>query len=1266
MTTAGRVQAGRVLAIFAISFAALFASTAVARADAPANDDFADATVLPSLPTEQSGSNVDATKEPGEPDHAGNAGGHSVWFSWTATSTGPVSIQNGSCFSAVEPLIAVYTGSSVDSLTPVASNASPYSLSCFSEGPFAEFEATAGTTYLIAVDGKNGAEGSFNLRFATAPENDDFADATAISGELPVKWFGTIRLARKEPGEPNHAGNSGGRSVWFAWTPSVSEPVRISTCTSFARFDAVLAVYTGSSVGALTEVASNDETPRPIGFPGCSGADGEVAIDAVAGTTYRIAVDGAGGTAGSFMLQIRGRPTNDDFDSPQVLPPNLPSFAFDVNNELATEEIGEPDHAGASGGRSLWFSWTPASSGRVRVAACGSGPDAMETALAVYTGSDLSGLSPIAAADGGPNSHCGGGSEVLITVTAGTTYRIAVDGEGGSEGSFGLSLEGPGNHDNFADAKILPETLGVSASGSTTLATKEVGEPNHAGDSGGNSIWFSWTAPASGPVAISVCPYFEEAPDTLLGVYTGNAVGSLTSVAANDDSPAACKEVGSEVEIDAVAGTTYRIAVDGKDGSAGIFSLDINGRPSNDDFESAQALYPGSVLSGGSNRFAGKEAGEPNHAGLPGGHSLWFTWTPAKSGPVDIVACGLRPGIDTLLGVYTGSDLNALTPVASGDDGASIPDTEICESGDTETASEAGFEAVAGTTYRIAVDTKDGEGPVRLYLDVAPENDSFSSPRTLDPSLPGFYADSTERASLEAGEPDHGGSPGGNSVWFAWTAPGSGPVAISTCTREGDLDALLGVYAGSELDSLTPVAAGDDGNDDWGCRSTDGKAQFTASAGTRYLIAVDGKGGTSGGFQLIFEGVAPGDDFAKARPLGGTLPASWQFSSNRFAGKQAGEPNHAGDPGGSSVWVKWTAPRSGTVSVDTCDSGFDTLLAVYTGATLGALTPVASNDDGSGSCAPQSKLSFEAVANTTYRIAVDGKAGAQGRLSLHIEGRPGNDDFADADVIPGRLGLYWLGSTMLATEQAGEPDHEGDPGGSSIWLSWTPRQSWLVELDACTSGFEPLLAVYTGAAHDSLTPVPATDAGKGRCDEGRSIAFAAVAGTTYRIAVDGPGGDEGRVQLRLRDAGTPEHTLTVSRAGAGAGTVTSKPSGIDCGATCSHDFTEGTPLTLIAIPAAGSTFTGWSGGGCSGTGTCQLTLNADAAVTATFAPVLGGGGSGTPPVVTPPAPPSPPPAPKTKPKPKKCKRGFKKKMVKGKPRCVKKKKKQKQRRSRAR
>ena len=76
--------------------------------------------------------------------------------------------------------------------------------------------------------------------------------------------------------------------------------------------------------------------------------------------------------------------------------------------------------------------------------------------------------------------------------------------------------------------------------------------------------------------------------------------------------------------------------------------------------------------------------------------------------------------------------------------------------------------------------------------------------------------------------------------------------------------------------------------------------------------------------------------------------------------------------------------------------------------------------------------------------------------------------------------------------------------------------------------------------------------------------------------------------------------LHVVMSGSGSGTVTSSPTGINCGGTCSAPFTLGTDITLTATPDATSTFTGWTGAACAGTGICTVSMTATQTVTATF------------------------------------------------------------------
>jgi hypothetical protein len=77
-------------------------------------------------------------------------------------------------------------------------------------------------------------------------------------------------------------------------------------------------------------------------------------------------------------------------------------------------------------------------------------------------------------------------------------------------------------------------------------------------------------------------------------------------------------------------------------------------------------------------------------------------------------------------------------------------------------------------------------------------------------------------------------------------------------------------------------------------------------------------------------------------------------------------------------------------------------------------------------------------------------------------------------------------------------------------------------------------------------------------------------------------------------------SLNVSKSGTGDGKVTSNPSGIDCGSTCSGSYDQETSVTLTATPSSGSVFAGWSGA-CSGTGDCLVTMDSsNKSVTATF------------------------------------------------------------------
>jgi subtilisin family serine protease len=127
---------------------------------------------------------------------------------------------------------------------------------------------------------------------APSMPNDAFAAAMMLPS-FSTTVTGTNAGASKEPGEPNHAGRTGGRSVWWRISPVFGGPITVSTVGS--SFDTVLAVYTGGSVSSLTLVASNDDF---------SGLTSQVTFTAIAGQTYSFAVDGVGSSLGNITLAV--------------------------------------------------------------------------------------------------------------------------------------------------------------------------------------------------------------------------------------------------------------------------------------------------------------------------------------------------------------------------------------------------------------------------------------------------------------------------------------------------------------------------------------------------------------------------------------------------------------------------------------------------------------------------------------------------------------------------------------------------------------------------------------------------------------------------------------------------------------------------------------------------------------------------------------------------------------------------------------------------
>jgi M6 family metalloprotease-like protein len=291
--------------------------------------------------------------------------------------------------------------------------------------------------------------------------------------------------------------------------------------------------------------------------------------------------------------------------------------------------------------------------------------------------------------------------------------------------------------------------------------------------------------------------------------------------------------------------------------------------------------------------------------------------------------------------------------------------------------------------------------------------------------------------------------------------------------------------------------------------------------------------------------------------------------NNTGATAEVGEFSQAGCPIGRTVWYRYTPARDVRVTADTSGSGIDTVLNVWRGTSLANLTAHSCNDDVSPGTETTSRVpEFVAQAGQTYYFQVGGyyDSGANtvavGNIHTHVRVRPLNDDFAQATTLAGTGGAA-TGNNQNASKEPGEPAVTGNAGGGSVWWSWTAPSSGQVVVDTQGSGaqVDTLLGVYAGASVNGLSLVAENDDIDATSNRWSRVTFDAVAGSTYRIAVDtydnaSPG--ELKVSWSLRASSTPGAPTNVTASAGDASAVVSWSPGPD----------NGSPITGYTVTAS--------------------------------------------------------------------------------------------------
>jgi hypothetical protein len=489
--------------------------------------------------------------------------------------------------------------------------------------------------------------------------------------------------------------------------------------------------------------------------------------------------------------------------------------------------------------------------------------------------------------------------------------------------------------------------------------------PEVPGAAVGEAVWIA--APnAAGPVGIPVAPTITQQP---VGVSVTRGGHATLSVQATGSTPLYFQW---RLNGNNIPGATSNVLdlVNVQPGNAGNYSVvvynviavassdtvtltvsDLNNLPFADLFANAGSL--GSAPSGagtGSNVGATTGVGEPTPLGIPGGASVWLSWQPSISGVATFTTAG--SSFDTLLGAYTGTVLTNLFVAASDDDSAPF----LC--------STITFGVTAGTTYFIQVDGFRGvSGTINLAWNLVPSPNPLPLILTqpLSQTIP---AGSNATLSVVVFE-----DAAFSYQWLFHGAPLPG-ATDSTLFLPGLVESQVGPY----VVAITNI--------------TTGAGIHSAIASLQLIVSDAGQTGNPAN-------VSAQDKFSSAAALtppdpnvihdpapAGSFTGTQTFSTDG-ATADPSEPNHCGYAPCATYWCSYLAPATGLLTIDSHNTAFNGVLAVYTGpgSDFASLVPVACNAN-HGAYVGET-VTFAATAGTQYWVVIMGIGCATGNATIN-------------------------------------------------------------------------------------------------------------------------------------------------------------------------------------------------------------------------------------------------------------------------------------------
>lgn|SRR5574338_46228 len=680
-----------------------------------------------------------------------------------------------------------------------------------------------------------------------APSNDNFANAIAISTSLPQTITGLTSVdTTAESGEPDpYFGIGGGgeesHAVWFSFTPTHTAQYRISIyniayATGSQPKASILGLYTGSAVNALTPISTN--------FGNSSIDSLAIRTTLTSGVTYYIQSghphftgESANDHSITFDLKVEEitspgiPPANDDIADAQDLGLD-PSGTTSGSNIDATAESWEI--ADGYDQPSVWYKFNIDFTGTqtVVLTKTGTDPDWQPYAEIYSVINDPPGdFTDLSFFD-----YIGNTTQTATTATVDTNfvpgdYYLVVYNWNwdGSWDDFDLTFQPysvPPANDNFNSREVIQSSYAAAVTGTTAGATTDSSEPN---TNPGNinppypSVWYEWTAPNynNSPLNFQIDTLGSSA-DTYLEVFTGTSFFEpLTLVASDHNSGAGGK---SQLTLNAVGNTVYKIRVSSPAASEGTFNLNITAQvggtpPANDDFANAELLTGYTDSASGTTVGATAEVGEQTWDGFfeqgegSTTNSVWYKWVPPQTGRVRI---GLTANSGLSLYLARGSSLTSLQEVwyfAVGSVGSGTENYDY-------------ITVEGGVDYYFIIQGNGGKEDTfsfNFYMEnvAIPSNDDPSTPTVLSAingtfnitqDTRGIYFDTVVTSATDVGDFITNANEGG-TLWYKLTPDRYGSLTVHVnndvvYNNDSTWDAVVSIWKGDSLTDLINVGAG--------------------------------------------------------------------------------------------------------------------------------------------------------------------------------------------------------------------------------------------------------------------------------------------------------------------------------------------------------------------------------------------------------------------------------------------------------------------------